>query len=59
MKKSIISGAFVLLALMPGVPTSAAEYDLVIKNGRMIDPETKLDAVRNVGIKDGSVAASS
>ena len=57
MKKSIISGAFVLLALMPGVPTSAAEYDLVIKNGRVMDPETKLDAVRNVGIKDGSVAA--
>jgi len=28
----------------------AQNYDLVINNGRVIDPETKLDAVRNVGI---------
>jgi dihydroorotase len=25
-------------------------YDIVLKNGRVIDPETKLDAIRNVGI---------
>jgi len=30
--------------------------DLVITNGRVIDPETKLDAVRNVGIEDGQIA---
>ncbi|MGD8269646.1 MAG: hypothetical protein PVI69_11545 [Desulfobacterales bacterium] len=54
-KKTIISAAFVLLALMPGVSTSAAEYDLVINNGRVMDPETKLDAARNVGIKDGTI----
>jgi len=30
-------------------------FDLVIKNGRAMDPETKLDAVRNVGIKDGRI----
>ena len=28
-------------------------YDLVIIGGRVIDPETGLDAVRNVGIKVG------
>lgn len=33
--------------------------DLVIANGRVIDPEAKLDAVRNVGIKDGEIAAIS
>ena len=27
-------------------------YDLVILNGRIMDPETEFDAVRNVGIKD-------
>lgn len=27
-----------------------AEYDIVLKNGRVMDPETGLDAVRNVGI---------
>jgi N-acyl-D-glutamate deacylase len=37
-------------------PAQAADYDLVILNGRVIDPETMLDAVRNVGIKDGKIA---
>lgn len=38
---------------------SVNEYDVVIANGRVIDPETKLDAVRNVGIKNGKIAAVS
>ena len=32
-------------------------YDVVITGGRVIDPETKLDAVRNVGIKGEKIAA--
>ena len=36
--------------------TLAEEFDLVILNGRVIDPESKLDAVRNVGVKDGKIA---
>jgi len=39
--------------------TAAAEYDLVIKHGRVMDPETGLDAVRHVGIRDGVIAAIS
>jgi N-acyl-D-aspartate/D-glutamate deacylase len=35
----------------------ARNYDLVITGGRVIDPETGLDAVRNVGVKDGTIAA--
>ncbi|MEX2467995.1 MAG: amidohydrolase family protein [Gemmatimonadota bacterium] len=31
------------------------EYDLVIEGGRVIDPESGLDAVRNVGIRRGRV----
>ena len=31
------------------------DYDLVILNGRVIDPESKLDAVRNIGIKNGII----
>ena len=31
------------------------EFDIVILNGRVMDPETKFDAVRNVGIKDGTI----
>lgn len=35
----------------------ATMYDVVIENGRVMDPETNLDAVRNVGIKDGKIVA--
>ncbi|GAG48472.1 unnamed protein product, partial [marine sediment metagenome] len=31
------------------------EYDMVITGGRVIDPETGLDAVRNVGIKGDKI----
>jgi len=31
------------------------QYDLVIEGGRVIDPETGLDAVRNVGIRGGKI----
>ena len=31
--------------------------DIVLANGRVIDPETRLDAVRNVGIKGDKIAA--
>ena len=32
-------------------------YDLVILNGRVIDPETEFDDIANVGIKDGRIVA--
>jgi hypothetical protein len=31
-------------------------YDVVILGGRVMDPETRFDAVRNVGIRDGRIA---
>jgi N-acyl-D-aspartate/D-glutamate deacylase len=34
---------------------SAQQYDLVIEGGRVMDPETGLDAMRNVGIRDGKI----
>ena len=50
-----------LWALLLALSTSvfAQDYDLVILNGRVIDPETNLDAIRNVGIKDGSIISIS
>ena len=36
---------------------NAGSYDTVILNGRVMDPESGLDAVRNVAIKDGRIAA--
>jgi len=35
----------------------AQDYDLVILNGRVMDPETMFDGVANVGIKGGRITA--
>jgi N-acyl-D-glutamate deacylase len=48
-----------LLAIFGGchpVSAQAQDYDLVIRNGRVMDPETRYDAVANVGVKDGKIA---
>jgi N-acyl-D-aspartate/D-glutamate deacylase len=43
--------------LLAAVPAKAQDtYDLVILNGRVMDPETMLDARLNVGIRDGRIA---
>jgi dihydroorotase-like cyclic amidohydrolase len=34
----------------------AQDDDLVILNGRVMDPESELDAVLNVGVKGGKIA---
>jgi N-acyl-D-glutamate deacylase len=44
------------LGLMLIPPVLAADYDLVINNGRVMDPETGFDAAANVGVKDGRIA---
>ena len=40
-------------------PAETGQFDLVIAGGRVIDPETALDGVRHVGIRDGSIVAVS
>jgi N-acyl-D-aspartate/D-glutamate deacylase len=45
---------FCLLVFSANVLT-AQQFDLVIEGGRVIDPETGLDGVRNVGIRDGTI----
>jgi len=32
------------------------EYELVINNGRVMDPETNFDEIANIGIEDGKIA---
>lgn len=45
-----------LLSGLLGVPlVVAADYDMVILGGRVMDPETGLDAQRNVGVRDGQI----
>ena len=53
MRKLILT----LLLLSPLL--HAQQYDLVLEGGRVIDPETHLDAVRNVGIREGKIASVS
>ena len=47
---ALVSGARPLAAQAP-------RFDLVIKGGRVIDPSLRLDAVRDVGIAGGRIAA--
>jgi len=35
--------------------TAGTEYDIVLTGGRVIDPDSGLDAIRNVGIRDGQI----
>ncbi len=51
----------ILLALILSYSLSAVAqtkivYDVVLKGGRVIDPETKLDAIKNVGILNNRIA---
>jgi len=45
-----------IMLLIIAAPLMAADYDLVINGGRVMDPETSYDKVANVGIKDGKIA---
>jgi Amidohydrolase family len=44
------------LALSASI-AAAQDYDLVILNGRVMDAQSGLDALRNVGVQDGKIAA--
>jgi N-acyl-D-aspartate/D-glutamate deacylase len=48
----VLTHAFVLLF---ATALLGQQYDLVIEGGRVLDPETGLDAVRNVGITRGRI----
>jgi N-acyl-D-aspartate/D-glutamate deacylase len=47
--------SFLLLVLWT-VTASAQQYDVVLEGGHVMDPETGVDAVRNVGVRDGKIA---
>jgi N-acyl-D-aspartate/D-glutamate deacylase len=47
--------ASLFLLLFSATSLAAQQYDLVLEGGRVVDPETGLDAIRNVGIRDGKI----
>ena len=58
-RKSRVSLLFCAISvlLVTGCNNGGAQepFDVVIMNGRVMDPETDFDAVRNVGIRDGRI----
>ena len=57
MKSSIAGFAWGWVVLSAALFAAEAQFDLVIRNGLVIDPESGLDAVRHVGIRAGVVQA--
>jgi len=70
-KSRIIAVCYLVAALYAVAPINFAssagepsaepqpQYDVVVLNGRVIDPESRLDAIRNIGISNGKIQAIS
>ncbi|WP_220452552.1 hypothetical protein [Colwellia sp. RSH04] len=55
MKRRNILLSTIMSSLILAMPAFAADYDIAINGGRVIDPETNFDAVANVGVKNGRI----
>jgi N-acyl-D-aspartate/D-glutamate deacylase len=60
-KATIVAAVRIALVVLIvcGTAFAQAGYDVVIHGGRVLDPETSLDAVRDVGIRGGQIVAIS
>lgn len=57
-RRQFFSAAAAGVAMLASVPKAlAAKYDLIVKGGRVIDPSLRLDAIRDVAISGGRIAA--
>lgn len=54
-----VSGLGAATFAFPNVVLAQDEYDVVVLNGRVIDPESKLDGIRHIGIRGGRFASIS
>lgn len=61
--QALVAATALLMCIGAGVQRLAfaqdKTYNVVIANGRVMDPESGLDAVRNVGIREGKIRAIS
>jgi len=55
----LLTAAVLACGVCTGSLRAQQPFDLVIANGRVVDPESGLDAIRNVGIRAGVVEALS
>lgn len=56
---SVVAGAVALGSAGSALAQTTEPFDLVIRNGRVMDPETRFDQIANVGVKDGRIVAIS
>ena len=54
-----VSRVTLVIALLAAACGRGPTYDVVIANGRVMDPESGLDGIRNVGVRAGHVEAIS
>lgn len=57
-RRGLVALALASFAL-PGAARAQTGYDVVIRGGRVVDPETGLDAVRDVAVSGGRIVAVS
>jgi N-acyl-D-aspartate/D-glutamate deacylase len=55
----LLASFFQLTVPFSVVAQRATEFDIVLANGRVMDPESNTDAIRYVGIRGGKIAAIS
>src|SRR6516225_7175543 len=46
----------IFLALTSPLAMAQEQFDIVLKGGRVVDPETTLDAIRDVGVRKDRIA---
>lgn len=60
-RREFLAGTAALSTATALKPTSilaaSDDYDIVILNGRVMDPESNLDSIRNIGISGGTIKA--
>jgi len=59
LRPHILAAVLLSVACAGCAPSQPASYDLVIANGRVMDPESGLDAVRHLGIRGRRIEAVS
>jgi dihydroorotase len=56
---ALVAAAAVMTRPQATAIQQGAAYDLVLTGGRVLDPETGLDAIRNIGVRNGLIATIS
>lgn len=56
-RRQFLQTAAGVAMLTPPARLRAARFDLIIRGGRVIDPSARLDALRDVAVADGRIAA--